>query len=104
MAKANRIMLTNFFTNFSILHTLLMLFKLCNADRLVTCKHGREYAVDRYALELVPDLPAFESTFVALAKQNLSDPEPLEWVEFWLHNHPSIARRLEPARRTVRSG
>jgi len=36
-----------------------------------------------------------------LAKQNLSDPEPPEWVEFWLHNHPSIARRLEAARKVV---
>ncbi|WP_457632280.1 M48 family metalloprotease [Oceanithermus desulfurans] len=63
----------------------------------------REYAADRYALELVPNLPAFESTFVALAKQNLADPEPPEWVELWLHNHPSIARRLEAARRVVRS-
>lgn len=63
----------------------------------------REYAADRYALELVPNLPAFENTFVALAKQNLSDPEPPEWVEFWLHNHPSIARRLQAAKRVLAS-
>jgi len=62
----------------------------------------REYAADRYALSLVPDLPAFESTFVALAKQNLADPEPPEWVEFWLHDHPSIAHRLEAAERALR--
>ncbi|WP_456415206.1 M48 family metalloprotease [Oceanithermus profundus] len=65
---------------------------------------SREFAADRYALELVPNLEAFERTFVTLARQNLADPEPPEWVEFWLHDHPSIARRLEAARRAVRSG
>ncbi|WP_457637338.1 M48 family metalloprotease [Oceanithermus sp.] len=65
---------------------------------------SREYAADRYALELVPNLEAFERTFVTLAQQNLSDPEPPEWVEFWLHDHPSIARRLEAARRVVQKG
>jgi len=62
---------------------------------------SREYAADRYALEMTGNLPAFERAFVVLAKQNLSDPEPPEWVEFWLHNHPSIARRLEVARKVV---
>ncbi len=61
----------------------------------------REYAADRYALELTGNLPAFERAFLVLAKQNLSDPEPPEWVEFWLHDHPSIARRLEAARMVV---
>ncbi|WP_456411792.1 hypothetical protein, partial [Oceanithermus sp.] len=61
-------------------------------------------AADRYALELVPNLQAFERTFVTLARQNLSDPEPPAWIEFWLHDHPSIARRLDAARRAVRTG
>lgn len=65
---------------------------------------SREFAADRYALERVPDLQAFERTFVTLARQNLSDPEPPAWIEFWLHDHPSIARRLDAARRAVRSG
>jgi len=64
---------------------------------------SREFAADRYALERVPDLQAFERTFVTLARQNLSDPEPPAWIEFWLHDHPSIARRLDAARRAVRS-
>ncbi len=64
---------------------------------------SREYAADRYALELAPNLQAFERTFVTLAKQNLADPEPPAWIEFWLHNHPSIARRLEAAERAVQS-
>ncbi|WP_456411451.1 M48 family metalloprotease [Oceanithermus sp.] len=64
---------------------------------------GREFAADRYALELVSNLQAFERTFVTLARQNLSDPEPPAWIEFWLHNHPSIARRLKAAVRYSRS-
>jgi len=65
---------------------------------------SREYAADRFALEITGNLPAFERAFVVLAKQNLSDPEPPDWVEFWLHDHPSIARRLEAARRAAKKG
>lgn len=62
---------------------------------------AREYAADRYALQLVPNLEAFERTFITLARQNLADPEPPGWIEFWLHNHPSIARRLAAAARVA---
>ena len=57
-----------------------------------------EYAADRYALEQTRNLPACEETFRILAKDNLSDPDPPDWVEFWLHNHPSIEKRMRAAR------
>ncbi|WP_457629485.1 M48 family metalloprotease, partial [Oceanithermus sp.] len=80
--------------------TLPLLLLILNAWLLVAqvamnaFMRSREFAADRYALERVPDLQAFERTFVILARQNLSDPEPPAWIEFWLHDHPSIARRL----------
>jgi len=83
--------------------TLPLLLLILNAWLLVAqvamnaFMRSREFAADRYALERVPDLQAFERTFVTLARQNLSDPEPPAWIEFWLHDHPSIARRLEAA-------
>lgn len=90
--------------------TLPLLLLILNAWLLVAqvamnaFMRSREFAADRYALERVPDLQAFERTFVTLARQNLSDPEPPAWIEFWLHDHPSIARRLDAARRVVRTG
>jgi STE24 endopeptidase len=56
-----------------------------------------EYAADKYALEQTRNYPAFEKAFRSLAKENLSDPDPPAWVEFWLHDHPSIEKRLRAA-------
>ena len=84
-----------------ILMLVLSFWMLAGQVVTNTFMRSREYAADRYALELTGNLPAFERAFMVLAKQNLSDPEPPEWVEFWLHNHPSIARRLEAARKVV---
>jgi STE24 endopeptidase len=57
-----------------------------------------EYAADCYALEITRDPAAFERTFRVLARENLADPDPPAWIEFWLHNHPSIEKRLRAAR------
>ncbi|WP_456445413.1 M48 family metalloprotease, partial [Oceanithermus sp.] len=70
--------------------TLPLLLLILNAWLLVAqvamnaFMRSREFAADRYALERVPDLQAFERTFITLARQNLSDPEPPAWIEFWL--------------------
>ena len=57
-----------------------------------------EYAADQYALEITQNPTAFERAFRVLATENLSDPNPPAWVEFWLHNHPSIEKRIAAAR------
>ena len=57
-----------------------------------------EYAADKFALENTRNYPAFERAFRNLAKDNLSDPNPPAWVEIWLHNHPSIEKRIAAAR------
>ena len=57
-----------------------------------------EYAADRFALQMTGNIAAFEQTFRTLAKDNLSDPNPPEWVEVWLHDHPSIEKRIAAAR------
>ncbi len=57
-----------------------------------------EYAADKFALEITKNPIAFEAAFRSLAKENLSDPNPPAWVEFWLHDHPSIEKRIAAAR------
>ncbi len=86
-----------------VLMLVLNLWMLVAQAAMNAFLRSREYAADRYALELTGNLEAFEHTFVTLARQNLADPEPPQWVESWLHDHPSIARRLEAARRVARS-
>ncbi len=63
-----------------------------------------EYAADKYALEQTQNFPAFERAFRSLAKDNLSDPNPPEWIEFWLHDHPSIEKRIAAARAWAKTG
>ena len=61
-------------------------------------KRRMEYRADAYALEITQNQPAFEAAFRVLASENLVDPDPPRWVEIWLHDHPSIGKRLEAAR------
>ena len=54
----------------------------------------REVKADRYALEMTRNPRAFASAMTRLANQNLAEAEPPAWVEFLLHSHPSIQKRV----------
>jgi STE24 endopeptidase len=54
-----------------------------------------EYAADAYAVEQTGGADALVSAFEKLADQSLSNKEPAPWVEFLLHSHPSLARRIK---------
>jgi len=54
----------------------------------------REVLADRYALETTGQPQAFINAMTRLANQNLADTEPPAWVEFLLHSHPSISKRV----------
>ncbi len=58
----------------------------------------REYAADAYAVQRMGSPDALVSALEKLADQNLSNKEPARWIEFLLHSHPSISRRIERAR------
>lgn len=58
----------------------------------------REVLADRYALETTGKPQAFINAMTRLANQNLADAEPPAWVEFLLHSHPSINKRVALAR------
>ena len=58
----------------------------------------REAMADRYALQATGKPRAFISAMTRLANQNLADAEPPAWVEFALHSHPSIHKRVAIAK------
>ncbi|HEY85263.1 MAG TPA: M48 family metallopeptidase [Chloroflexi bacterium] len=60
----------------------------------------REVMADRYALETTQNPQAFASSMTRLANQNLAEAEPPAWVEFLLHSHPSIHKRVAMANDT----
>ncbi len=57
----------------------------------------RERMADRYALAMTGKPAAFASAMTRLANQNLAEAEPPAWVEFLLHSHPSIHKRVAMA-------
>ncbi|MBC8507377.1 MAG: M48 family metallopeptidase [Anaerolineales bacterium] len=59
---------------------------------------SRERMADTYALETTKQSSAFISAFTRLANQNLSDVDPEPWVEWLLHSHPAISKRIAMAR------
>jgi len=58
-----------------------------------------EQQADAYALETTRNTAAFVGAMTRLANQNLAEADPAHWIEFLLHDHPSIRRRLDFARR-----
>jgi STE24 endopeptidase len=59
----------------------------------------RERLADLYALKTTHNPPAFISAMTRLANQNLSEVDPEPWVEFLLHSHPSLQKRIQMAER-----
>lgn len=58
----------------------------------------REVKADTYALKTTGNPQAFVSAMTRLANQNLAEADPPPWVEFLLHSHPSIRKRVAMAR------
>jgi len=57
----------------------------------------REVKADEYALKTTGQPGAFISAMTRLANQNLAEAEPPAWVEFLLHSHPAISKRVAMA-------
>ena len=56
-----------------------------------------EQQADKFALRLTDRPKEFISAMKKLADQNLADKEPSPIVEFLLHDHPSISKRIAAA-------
>src|SRR5713226_3315930 len=56
-----------------------------------------EYQADEYALQATQKIEPFKSAMTRLANQNLADIELSAVIEFLLHDHPSIRKRLRHA-------
>jgi Zn-dependent protease with chaperone function len=53
-----------------------------------------EHEADIYALEITHDNDAGARSFLALARDNKSDPEPATWVRLALYSHPPLGDRI----------
>lgn len=58
----------------------------------------RETLADTYALRATGKGEAYASALTRLANQNLADVDPEPWVEYLLHSHPALSKRIEMAK------
>jgi Zn-dependent protease with chaperone function len=54
----------------------------------------QEHDADAFSLRVTGNGPAMARAFVALSQQNLSEPDPPPFIEFWLFSHPSLKDRI----------
>ncbi|MBC8497201.1 MAG: M48 family metallopeptidase [Chloroflexi bacterium] len=76
---------------------VLGLFSLITMPLGNAWSRWRERMADRYALETTDNGAAFASAFTRLANQNLADVDPEPWVEWMLHSHPALSKRIAMA-------
>jgi len=84
---------------FPLLALCLFVFGLVVTPLNNAFSRSREWKADAAALELTANRDAFIRAMRKLAEQNLADLSPHPAVEFLLHDHPSLARRIAWAER-----
>jgi Zn-dependent protease with chaperone function len=62
-----------------------------------------ERQADRYCLQSVASVEPFISAMNKLAEQNLVEKTPSRWVEWFLHSHPAIVKRVAAAEAWAKS-
>jgi len=72
----------------------LVLFSLLTMPLTNLLSRYFERQADQYALDTTANPDAFISAMDRLADQNLANKEPSPVIEFLLHSHPSIAKRI----------
>ncbi len=89
---------------FPIFIFALFIFSLISMPLSNAYSRRREYAADAYAVRATGSAGPLVGALEKLADQNLADKEPAPWIEFLLHSHPSIRRRIKHAQRLDEEG
>jgi STE24 endopeptidase len=54
-----------------------------------------EHQADAYGLQLNGDRSGMARAFVSLSQDNLADPDPPAFIQFWFFSHPSLRERID---------
>jgi len=85
------------FANLPLLALIFVLLYFVLMPALNAFSRYNERQADRYAFENIANISSFVSSMNKLADQNLAERTPSRWVEWLLHSHPAIARRIAAA-------
>ena len=83
--------------NLPLLAFIFLLFGLILMPLQNSFSRKLERDADRFALQSTQSKQSFVSLLQKLSRQNLSDISPHPLIEFFLYDHPSIAKRLRLA-------
>lgn len=53
-----------------------------------------EHESDVFALSVTQAPTSLANAFITLGQEDLIDPAPPEWIEFWFFSHPSLSKRI----------
>ena len=82
---------------FPLFGLIIGLYSLVTMPLSNAYSRWRERRADAYALEATQNPQAYASAMTRLANQNLADVDPEPWVEFMLHSHPALRKRIQMA-------
>ncbi|KAA3645390.1 MAG: M48 family peptidase [Chloroflexi bacterium] len=82
---------------FPLFGVILGLYSLVTMPLSNAYSRWRERRADAYALEATQNPEAYAAAMTRLANQNLADVDPEPWVEFMLHSHPALSKRIQMA-------
>jgi STE24 endopeptidase len=79
---------------FPVLVLVFVVFGLVTMPITNWFSRQREYAADAFAVGLTKNVDAFISAMNKLADQNLADLSPHPVIEWLLHDHPALSKRI----------
>jgi STE24 endopeptidase len=82
---------------FPLLVLVFVLFGLVTMPISNGFSRWREYAADAFAVRLTGNVRGFVSAMNKLAEQNLADLAPHPVIEWLLHDHPALSKRIAAA-------
>ena len=85
------------FANLPLLVLIFAVLSFLLMPALNAFSRFNERQADRYAFENIASVAPFISSMNKLAEQNLAERTPSRWVEWWVHSHPAVARRVAAA-------
>jgi STE24 endopeptidase len=91
------------FANLPLLVLVFTILSLLLMPALNAYSRFNERQADRYCFQSVASVEPFISSMNKLADQNLAEKTPSRWVEWLLHSHPAIGRRVAAAEAWAKS-
>src|ERR1019366_7953877 len=85
------------FANLPLLVLVSTVLSLLLIPALNAYSRYNERQADRYCFHSVASVEPFISSMNKLAEQNLAEKTPSRWVEWLLHSHPAIGKRIAAA-------